>query len=108
MNHAVNGRVLREDLIERLVVGDVDLVEVGAATAEELNSVESNLGGVVEVVDDHDIVAMLEEGEGSEATDVASATAKGGEASALEFYSAHGGQEARALNRGVANKGRHS
>lgn len=74
MNDTVNGRVLGKDLIEGLLVGDIDLVEVGAATGDELNSVEGNLGRVVEVIDDNDIVAVLEEGEGSKATNVASAT----------------------------------
>lgn len=77
MNHTVNGRVLGEDLIDGLLICDVDLVEGGAATAEELNSVQRNLRGVVEVVDNHNIVAVLEESEGGEATNVASATAKG-------------------------------
>src|SRR5699024_3480513 len=74
VDDAVNGGVLGKDLVEAFLVGHVDLVEVWAAAAEELDAVEGNLGRVVEVVDNDDIVAMLEEGEGGEGTNVAGAT----------------------------------
>lgn len=47
VNNTVNGGVLRKDLIESLLVGDVDSIEVGATTAEGLNAVKSDLGRVV-------------------------------------------------------------
>ena len=81
MNDTINGRVLGKDLIEALVIGHIDLIEVGAAAAQQLNAVEGDLGGVVEGVDDDDVVAVLEEGEGGEATNVAGATASGGSVS---------------------------
>lgn len=78
MNDTVNGRVLGKDLVQGLVIGDVDLVEVGATARDQLNAVKSDLGRVVKVIDDNDIVTVFEKSEGSEATNVASATAKGG------------------------------
>lgn len=74
MDDAVNGRVLGEDVVEGLLVGDVDLVEVGATAAEQLDAVEGNLGRVVQAVDDDDIVAVLEEGQRRERANVARST----------------------------------
>lgn len=34
MNDTVNGRVLGKDLVQGLVIGDVDLVEVGATARD--------------------------------------------------------------------------
>ena len=74
MNDGVDGGVLGEDLVEGSLVGDVNLVKVGTAAAEELDAVESDLGRVVEAVYDDNIVTMLEQGEGGERTDVAGTT----------------------------------
>lgn len=74
VNHAVNLGVLLEDLVESILVGDVDLVEVGALAAEELNAVDGDLGGVVKAVDDDHIVAVLKKSEGGKRADVAGAT----------------------------------
>lgn len=68
--------MLGKDGVERLFVGHVDLVKVGSAAAKALNAVDGNLGRVVEAVDDDDMVAMLEEGEGGEGANVAGATAR--------------------------------
>lgn len=76
MDDTVNLRVFGKDLIEGLLVGDVDLVESGAAAAQKLNAIEDNLGRVVEAVDDDDIVAVVEEGERGEGADVARSTGK--------------------------------
>lgn len=76
VNDTVDGRVLGKDFVEASLVRHVDLVEDGTATAEQLNAVESDLGGVVEAVDDDDIVSVFEEGEGGEGANVASATAR--------------------------------
>lgn len=70
----VNGWVLLEDLVESGLVSDVELVEVGAAAADELDTVESDLGRVVERVDNDNVVTVLEEGEGGEGANVAGAT----------------------------------
>ncbi|KAJ6444934.1 LOW QUALITY PROTEIN: putative quinone oxidoreductase [Purpureocillium lavendulum] len=77
VDDAVDGGVLGKDLVEALLVGDVDLVEGGPATAEKLDAVEGDLGRVVEAVDNDDIVAVLEEGEAREGANVAGATGGG-------------------------------
>ena len=43
VDDAVNGGVLGKDLVEALLVGHVDLVEVGTAAAEKLDAVDSHL-----------------------------------------------------------------
>lgn len=77
MDNIVNIRVLLEHLIQLLLIGDVQRVVLGPLAANELDTVEDLLGGVVEVVDDDDLVVGLEKGEGGERADVAGATAKG-------------------------------
>ncbi|GJC78324.1 hypothetical protein ColLi_01162 [Colletotrichum liriopes] len=66
VDDTVNLGVLLEDLIEAGLVGDVNLVEVGALAAQELNAVDGDLGRVVEAVDNDNIVAVLEQREGGE------------------------------------------
>lgn len=75
MDDTVNLWVLGEDLLQARLVGDVAFVEVGSLAAEQLDAIEGDLGGVVEAVNNDNIVAMLEQGQGSEGTDVACATA---------------------------------
>jgi len=70
----VNVRVLGEDLLERLLIGDVDVVEGGSLAADGLDAVDDFLGRVVQVVDNDDLVVGLEQGEGGEASDVSGAT----------------------------------
>jgi hypothetical protein len=62
--------------VEGGFVGDIQLVEVGLLAADQLYAVENFLRRIVEVVHDDDLVAGLEESEGGERADVASATAK--------------------------------
>lgn len=76
MDDAVNGGVLGKHLVQGLLVGDVDLVEVGTAASQQLDAVESDLGGVVEAVDNDDIVAGIQQGQSREGADVARSTAK--------------------------------
>lgn len=71
--------VLGEDLVEGLLVDNIDIVEVRAAAADELDAVKGNLGGVVEVVDNHDIVAVLEECQRGEGANVSGTTVPGEE-----------------------------
>ena len=71
VDNAVDLGVLGEDGVESGLVSDVDLVEDRAAAADQLDAVEGDLGRVVEAVDDDDIVAVLEEGEGREGPNVA-------------------------------------
>lgn len=75
MDHAVNVGVSFEHLVEVLLVGDVELDELGLLAADQLNAVQGLGGGVVQVVGDDNLVPSLEEGEGGERADVARATA---------------------------------
>ena len=75
MDNAVDGRVLLEDGIERRLIRYVGLIEEGPLAAEELDAVEGYDGRVVEAVDDDDIIAVLEEGEGREGADIAGSSA---------------------------------
>lgn len=75
MNDTVDGGVLLEDLVESLLVGNVGLVELGSLAANELDAVESDFGGVVEVIDNHHIVSVLEQCQRGERTNVAGTTA---------------------------------
>ena len=74
MDDIVDIRVLLEHLIQLLLIGDVQRVVLGPLAADELDAVEDLLRGVVEVVDDDDLVVGLEESERGERADVAGAT----------------------------------
>ncbi len=71
VNDAVNGRVLGKDLVEGLFVSEVGVVESRAAATELLDAVEDDLEGVVQVVDNDDVVVVFEEGKGGKGADVA-------------------------------------
>lgn len=77
MDDIVNVRVLLEDLVEGSLVLDVELVELGSLAADELDAVDDFRVGVVEVVNNDDLVVSLEESEGCEGANVAGATARG-------------------------------
>lgn len=74
MDDVVDVGVLLEHLVKRGLILDVELVELGLLAADELNAVDDLLGRVIEVVDDDDLVASLEECKRRERPDVASAT----------------------------------
>lgn len=74
VNDTVDIRVLLKHLVQLLLIGDIAGVELGSLAADELDAVEDFVRGVVEVVDDDDLVVGLEEGEGSEGANVAGAT----------------------------------
>lgn len=74
VDDTVDGGVLLEDLVEGLLVCDVGLVKLGAFAGDELNTVKSHLGGVVKVIDNHHLVAVLEQRKRGKGTDVAGAT----------------------------------
>lgn len=73
VDDVVDVGMLLEHLVERGLILDVELVELGLLAADELNAVEDFLGRVVEVVDDDDLVASLQEGERCERANVAGA-----------------------------------
>lgn len=76
VDDAVDGGVLGKHLVQGLLVGDVNLVEVGSAAGQQLDAVEGDLGGVVEAVDNDDIVAGVQQGQSRKGADVARSTAK--------------------------------
>jgi hypothetical protein len=71
----VNVWVLLEHLVDGGLVLDVELVELGSLSADEFDAVEDLLRGVVEAVDDDDLVVGLEKSKSCEGADVAGATA---------------------------------
>lgn len=97
MDNTVNGGVLLEDLVESGLVRDIGLVKLGALAADEFNAVKSYLGGVVEVIDNHHIIAVLEERQGGEGADIAGTTAL--PQSALEVYT----KSVRSLSKRLRN-----
>lgn len=77
MDNAVNVGVGLEHLVEAVLLGDIELVELGLLATDKLNAVESLTGRVVQVVSDDDLVTSLEKGEGGERANVARATSGG-------------------------------
>jgi hypothetical protein len=61
VNDTVDVWMRSKDLVQALLVCDVDLVKFRSLSAEQLNAIEGNLRGVVQAVDNHDLVAMLEQ-----------------------------------------------
>jgi len=72
----VNVRMLLKHLIQLLLIRDVALYVLGLLAADQLYAIDDLGGGVVEIIDDHDLVVGFEQGEGSEGADVACAAAK--------------------------------
>ena len=70
----VNVWVLLKHLVECRLICYIDLVEGWSLAADELDAVDDFWGGVVEVVDDDDLVVCFEEGEGCKGANVASTT----------------------------------
>lgn len=74
VDNAVNVGVVGEDLVKGILVGNIELVELGLLATDQLNTLESLDGGVVQVVNDNDLVTGLEQGQGGERANVARAT----------------------------------
>jgi len=75
VNDIVNVWVFLEDLVECCLICDVALVKGWSLAANELNAVYDFWRGVVEVVDDDDLVICLEKCEGREGANIAGTTA---------------------------------
>lgn len=75
MDDAINLGVLFENVVEGGLVCNIGLVELWSLAANELNAIEGDLGGVVEVIDNHDLVAILEQCQGGEGANVTGTTA---------------------------------
>jgi hypothetical protein len=74
VNDTVNVGVGLEDLVEASLIGDIQLNELGLLAADQLDPIQGFHGGVVQVVGNDDLVASLEQSEGGEGANVASAT----------------------------------
>lgn len=74
MNNAVDVWVFLEDIIQSRFVCDVHFVERRSLAGDELNTVDDFFRGIVEVVDDDNVVARLEKSNDSEGTNVTAAT----------------------------------
>ena len=66
VDDTVDIRMRSEDLVQSFFICDIDLVELRSLSAEQLNAVEGNLGGIVEGIDDDDFVTMLKKGKARE------------------------------------------
>lgn len=98
MNHTVNVGMRLEHLVEPRFVCDIDLVELWSFAAEKLDAIERDFGGIVQTVDNNDLVAMLKKSQGRERSNVASASAQKQETKRSACALVHGGVgEARAL-----------
>lgn len=75
MDNVVNVWVFLEDLVESGLILDIQLVELWPLAADQLDAVDDLFRRVVEVVNDDNLVASLEEGESRERANVACATA---------------------------------
>ncbi|KAH8434081.1 uncharacterized protein LDX57_011719 [Aspergillus melleus] len=74
VDDAVDVGVGLEDLVESGLVGDIQVGELGLLAGDQLNALQSLVGGVVQVVSDDDLVTGLEQSEGGERANVARAT----------------------------------
>lgn len=77
MDDAVDLGVSLEDLVEAVLLGDIDLNEVGLLAADGLNAVQSLSRGVVQVVSDNNLVISLQQGQSGERANVARTTDAG-------------------------------
>jgi hypothetical protein len=71
VDNAVDVGMRSKDFVQCLLICNIDFVEVWSLAAEKLDAIEGDFGGVVQAVDDHDLVAMLEEGQRGEGPNVA-------------------------------------
>jgi hypothetical protein len=69
-------RMLTKHLIQSCFVGDVYIVVNGTLPGDEFDAIDAFFRGIVEIVDDDDLVFCLEKSECSEGADVASASAR--------------------------------
>jgi hypothetical protein len=74
VDHAVDVRMLCKDIVQSCFVGDVNLVELGSFSAEQLNAIECYFGGVVQAVHNHNLVSMLEKSKSRKRTNIAGAS----------------------------------
>lgn len=59
MDDIVDVRIGREDLVEGSLIGDIHTVEGGALAGDQLDPIEAFLRGIVQVVNNNNLVAGL-------------------------------------------------
>lgn len=74
MNDTVNIWVCGKDFVKAFFVCNVDFVEFWSLSAQKLDAIEGNFGRVIQTVNYHDFVAMLEKREGGEGPDISGAS----------------------------------
>lgn len=74
VDHGVNLRMLLENPIQALLIGDIDVVEFGLLPADELDTVEDLLARVVQVIHDDNIVPSAQKFQRGEGTDISSSS----------------------------------
>jgi len=74
MNNTVNVGMRSEHLVQCLLICDVNLVEIRSLSAEKFDAIEGDFGGIVQAVDDDDLVTMFEEGERGKRPDITGAS----------------------------------
>lgn len=72
MNNTVDVRMGSEDAVKGSFITHIDIMKMRSLSAYQFNAIEGFFGGIVEVVDDDDLVVGLEQGKGSEGANVAS------------------------------------
>jgi hypothetical protein len=75
VDNAVNVGVGFEHLVEGILLGDIELHELGLLAADQLHALEGLGRRVVQVVGNDNLVTRLEKGKGGERANVARATA---------------------------------
>lgn len=74
VNDTVNVGVGLKRLVEAILLGDVDLDEIGLLAADGLDAVQGLGGGVVQVVGNDDLVARFQQSQGGEGANISGTT----------------------------------
>lgn len=74
MNDAVDVWMRIEDFVDGSLIPHVNIMKLRASAADQFDAIERFLGRVVEIVKDNYVVVGLEQGKGSEGTNVAGPT----------------------------------
>lgn len=59
MDHTVNIRMCLEDLFQISLLSDIHIMKLWSFAAYKLNAIERHFRGIVEIVNNHDFVAIF-------------------------------------------------
>lgn len=76
MNDTIDVPMLREHLIQFCLISNVTLIVLRTLAANQLDAVDDLSGGIVEIVDDDDVIVRFKQRERRERTDVAGAAVR--------------------------------